>query len=75
MLRCQCAVNVRNNQGFTPLHLAASVGAIVVCQSLLIGGAHMNCVNTQRKVCVVLNIECQRIDPLQGPQSKYFCVH
>ena len=53
ILRCQCEVNVRNNQGFTPLHLAASVGTISVSQCLLEGGADVNCINTQSKVSLL----------------------
>ncbi|CAB4008194.1 ankyrin repeat domain-containing 12 [Paramuricea clavata] len=49
ILRCQCDANARNKQGFTPLHLAASVGSIHLCQCLLEGGADMNCINTQCK--------------------------
>ena len=53
ILRCQCDANARNKQGFTPLHLAASVGSIHVCQCLMEGGANINCVNTQYRVRLV----------------------
>jgi ankyrin repeat protein len=50
MIRCQCKVNVRNDKGFTPLHLAASTGAIDVCECLLAGGADENSINVQCRV-------------------------
>ena len=49
LLKCHCDVNVRNNQGFTPLHLATSVGSIAVCEILLQTGAAVNCITTQCK--------------------------
>lgn len=50
IITSQCEVDVRNHQGLTPLHFAASVGSNAVCERLLKGGADINCINTQCKV-------------------------
>ena len=63
IIRCQCQVNVRNNKGFTPIHLAASAGAINVCKCLLEGGADMNCINVQSRVSLVYAAKNQPLVP------------
>ena len=50
MLKCKCRVDVRNKDGFTPLHLAASAGAVDVCNRLLEGGAAVNDILIRREV-------------------------
>ena len=50
MLKCKCRVDVRNKEGFTPLHLATSSGAVDVCNRLLEGGASVNDILIRRKV-------------------------